>query len=44
MSGVALMVIGTGLVLISTVLFLIVQSVLRRKKRYLKEKEYQIYD
>ncbi len=44
MSGVALMVIGTGLVLMSTVLFLIVQSVLRRKKRYLKEKEYQIYD
>lgn len=42
MSGVALMVIGTGLVLMSTVLFLIVQSVLRRKKRYLKEKEYQI--
>lgn len=44
MSGVMLIVTGTGTVVISTILFITIQHVLRRKKRNLKEKVYQIYD
>lgn len=44
MDGVMLIVTGAGLVVVSTILFITIQHVLRRKKRYLKEKVYQIYD
>lgn len=44
MSGEMLMGIGVGLIVVSTVVFIVLQCVVQRKKRYLREKVYQIYD